>query len=718
VIVTPSRPRTTILAVAAAFLILANADLSTASESAIPPSVRFSEIGNRGTVYAPSPPLVDGELSAAEDFEGELELVLVATRDREWRPVNISEIARATYPLSLSAGERRPFRIAMPSLNRYSLEKNEVGLSWRLIDSERRAILAGREGLRAVDAPAWWGTKTILHVSSDHLGSADGIGPTEAYDSVVRYSPFTHAVIAAADFESLGVTQRQTLLDAVSLGLILMLHGPIGSHPSADEPWQSLGRLIWRSDSGAELFEAQYGAGLVRRLGLSLAQLMGGPEGLRILAFSRQPVRPMFWPPDLTAPNDLSPLDLREMAPAGAEDRLTAWAGEIQSRGIVSFALVLSFVAGISYTSRRISSKKTRSDGRTLILFCVLAVVSPLALLFIFSPFPAGNLDYRFDMSLHGPNGHASVRVIRGLVGGGGGTIEPRFVANIGDRSVFSSTPRINIVYQSDYRHDGSVSLGLPGARSSADRMVAYGLFQAVDPDPAWECSLEWRGDGSLKGRLVARRDLAQAVVLAGSSAVRLGNIRQGEEVDLAFLADALQRPASGKLTSLEHRMVTDAFETLNELAGWYQQSSRWLGDFAIAAELSNGAASTDGERRLCQFQAFVIPGGRPSVDHRLFSPVSWSYHEGVVEICVPSVFAEKVRPGEVFDLVTSRTTTNRLVTIFQESWAERVPGTGLPNPDSRADGLLIYELAVGYEAAWDESNGVIYIAARGREES
>lgn len=681
----------------------------------VPPSVVFVEIGNRGTVYPPNPVLVDVKLHATEAFEGALEVSLVTTGDVEWRGFNVFEIARAVYNFTTPAGQTLPIRIVLPSTKHSVLENHNAALRWRLVDASNRNVLNGREALGLAPGLGWRDGPRVLAIGSTATDRENTRRAEEAFDAIVQYEPFTHTTIHSRDLDRLSDRQLEVLFDAVALGMTLIVSGTEGALARFGIEPATRGEVIWRSRTNGTLWEVPLGLGLVRLVTVDDFNATGASGILRSYLLSQRPLsatRRLATAPNTDEPGYWSPRYAEP--PADAVDPGKVWLNRIRVHGLLAAAVGLLFLMIVSVPLRNIRKHPEPSSGAWLVRLIGLSLVSPWAIYVLLVQFPAGNLDHEHRLLLHDSSTDRTVDVSWGSIGGGGGTRAVDFRYRLDHRSVLRSPTLRDFIYQTTTGIDDCSKLSVPFSRSSSHRAVSYNLARVSDSERAWDSDLEWRRDGTLGGRLTARRDLGRALLLIGRRTFRLGNIARGATIEADFILDAMTRDAQSELTGEEYGLLVDAWDAVLERSWWRTNAGRLMGDLAVIALDLGTMTGRPFDEPVRVFQPVSIGGGGAVPGLVALAPVRYVVEGPTVTLDIPTVLVDSLSPGEFFDIVTRYDTTGPSAAARDALESlEATPGSVLSH--GRSDGFVSYRLNVVPTPIWEDHEGFMHISWRQR---
>ncbi len=536
---------------------------------------RILEVGRQGKVIVGATATIRLEVVSEARLDGVFYGRLAQPRESR-SGIETDGMPAAEVRFSLEAGERRVLTAYLPDLTERSCRATQLQWTVAAVDGRRR--VAGVAPV--VCLPSSVSPTRELYLTNEALPFRQP--PNEAPEDLQPYAGVDRCLITGRDFALLRQEQRETLLDWVALGGLLVLAAPLeGSPRLVGEGLATRGSLLWRDDAGHELRELSRHLGFVRSIDRPLEWLVvegrSGSPLYRLLTFEGA------------------------AAPRGGGDSLRRlprvfglagdpFASVPRPRRMLPAAalLILSIVVT---GSRWISRPRVATSAAAIAVIAVLLVLSSVLVYVAASSARAGNENDCARLDLHDDGALESVWTSASL-GGGGGPTDPALSFSGGPRLLWSAWRRAGD--EDSLRiaeKDGRMRVEIERRGLAADRLIAVSLGQLQPADPAWDLAEVTGAGGSIR----ALRSYTRVGFVGPTGVVWWGPVRRGERIDLARLRwhERLAFPEGS--SSLE-RVARLLFQQRHREPGLFARGyeARQRPAFVVAAEPPACAVAAD----------------------------------------------------------------------------------------------------------------------------
>lgn len=478
---------------------------------------RVLEVGRQGKLLVGAPAALRVEVISEAGLDGVFHGRLAQP------PASRSEIETAGMPstevrFSLAAGETRVLTAYLPDLTDRSCRATQ--LRWTVASVDGRRRVAGVAPV--VCLPSSVSPTRELYLTTEALPSRQL--PSGAPDDLQSYAGVDRCLITGRDFALLRQEQRETLLDWVALGGLLVLAAPLESSPgTVGESLATSGSLLWRDDAGHELREMPRHLGFVRSIDRPL-------EWLVVAGRSGSPLYRLLTFEGAAAPRGDGDSLRRLPRVLGSEGEPFA---SVPRPGRTLPAAALLILSIVVTGSRWVSRPRAATSPTAIAIVAVLFVFSSVLVYVVASAARAGNENGCTSLALHGGDGSFQSVWTSASLGGGGGPTDPALSFSGGPRLLWSALRGVGD--EDSLRiaeKDGRMRVEIERRGLTADRLIAVSLGQLQPADPAWDVA-EVSGEG---GSIRALRSYTRVGFVGSAGVVWWGPVRRGERIDFAHL--------------------------------------------------------------------------------------------------------------------------------------------------------------------------------------
>ena len=610
-----------------AVLWLALAWVSTAA-SALAASegirARILDVGLQGKVVVGAPATIRVEVVADAGFDGVFSGRLNQPREDRSR-FEFAGMPAAEVRFSLEAGQTRVLTAYLADLTWRSCDATQLLWTVGSVDGRRRvAGVAPVTCLSSRVTPA-----RELYLTTEALPSR--LPPSEAPEDLQSYAGFDRCLITGRDFALLRPEQRETLLDWVALGGLLVLAAPLdGSPGTIGESVSTRGSLLWRDEAGHEARVLSRHLGFVRSIDRPL-------EWLVLEGRAASPVHRLLTFEGAAAPRGDGGALRRLPRLFGSEGDPF---GAVRRPGRVLPAVAVLLLSIVASGLRWISRPRVATSATVIAGVAVLFVVSSTLVYVAASSARVGNESSCARLDLHDDGGALQSVWTSASLGGGGGPADPSLSFSGGPRLLWSAVRRADdddSLRTSET--DGRVRVDIGRRGLAADRLVAVNLGQVQPADPAWDLA-ELTGEG---GSIRALRPYARVGFVGSTGVAWWGPVRRGERIDVARIRwpERLTFPeGAGSIERVARLLFQQRYREPGLLFAWGAETRRRPA-FVVAAEPAACAVEADAGGAFevePEIHVQPLPGSDPT------GPLPAEREGALLRVHVPSALFDRMR--------------------------------------------------------------------------